>query len=148
MDPLLLHEAWRMLYNNNQTHIIHIMGLVGYTIAAASGALICWHPSLLSLRFSKTHKLWSSKATFTMAFFTTVNHNYNHKQRTLKHRNTQIGSKSTIHNSQTITLWNSLLSKVLFPKRSAKIIDGSEKGKCQLAFEIQNLRVFEKRGNM
>lgn len=41
MDPLLLHEAWLMLYHNNQTHIIHIMGLVGYTIAAASDALIC-----------------------------------------------------------------------------------------------------------
>ena len=32
MNPVLLHEAWRMLYNNNQTHIIHIIGLVGYPI--------------------------------------------------------------------------------------------------------------------
>ena len=49
------------------------------------------------LRFSKTDELWSSKATFTIAFFTAVNHNCDHKQRTLKHRNTQNGSKSTNH---------------------------------------------------
>ena len=30
-----------------------------------------------------------------MAIFAAPNHNYNHKQRTLKHRNTQNGSKST-----------------------------------------------------
>ena len=35
-------------------------------------------------------------------------------------------------------------SKVLFPKRSAKKIDGSEKCKHQLAFELQNSCVFEK----
>ena len=28
------------------------------------------------------------------------------------------------------------------------MIEGSEKYKCQLAFELQNLRVFEKRSNM
>ena len=38
-------------------------------------------------------------------------------------------------------------SKLLFPNRSAKIIDGSEKGKGQLAFEPQNSRVYEKRSN-
>ena len=34
------------------------------------------------LRFSKTHELWSSKASFTIVFFTAVSHNffyYNHK---------------------------------------------------------------------
>ena len=28
------------------------------------------------LRFSKTHELWSSKASFTIVFFTAVNHNF------------------------------------------------------------------------
>ena len=45
-------------------------------------------------------ELWSLKVAFTIAFFTAVNHNYDHKQRTLKHRNTQNGSKSTNHKSQ------------------------------------------------
>ena len=50
------------------------------------------------LRFSQTCELWSSKAAFTIAFFTDVNHNYDHKQRTLKHRNTQNGSNPPITN--------------------------------------------------
>ena len=58
--------------------------------------------------------------------------------------NTQNGSKSTNHRSQTMTFWI-CVSKVLFPKRSAKMIGGSEKRKCQLAFELQSSRVFEKR---
>ena len=33
----------------------------------------------------------------------------------------------------------------MFPKRSAKMIDGSERRKRQLAFELQSSRVFEKR---
>ena len=37
------------------------------------------------------------------------------------------------------------LSKVLFPKRSAKMIDGTGKLKRQLAFELHSSRVFEKR---
>ena len=37
------------------------------------------------------------------------------------------------------------LSKVLFPKRSAKMVDGSKKRKRQLAFELQSSRVLEKR---
>ena len=40
---------------------------------------------------------------FTIAFFAAVNHNYDHKQQTLKHRNTQNGSKSINHKSQTMT---------------------------------------------
>ena len=43
--------------------------------------------------------------------------------------------------SQTMIFWTYL---VLCPKSSAKMIDGSEKWKCQLAFELQNLHVFEK----
>ena len=48
-----------------------------------------------------------------------------------------------IHQSQTMTFWTRF-SKVLFPKISAKMIDGSETLKRQLAFELQNSRVFEK----
>ena len=57
------------------------------------------------LRFSKTREYWSSKAAFTITFFVAVNHIYDHKQRTLKHRNTQSSSKSTNHKSQTVTFW-------------------------------------------
>ena len=81
---------------------------------------------------------------FTIAFFAAVNHNYDHKQRTLQHRNTPNGSESTNHRSQTMTFWTRL-SKVLFPRRSAKMNDSSEQHKRQLAFEVQNSRVFEKR---
>ena len=54
------------------------------------------------LGFSQTCELLSSKADFTIAFSPAVNHNYDHRQRTLKHRNTQNGSKSTNHQSQTM----------------------------------------------
>ena len=37
--------------------------------------------------------------------FAAVNRNYDHKQRTLKHRKTQNGSESTNHRSQTMTFW-------------------------------------------
>ena len=59
---------------------------------------------------------------------------------------TQNGSKSTNHRSQTLT-FGARLSKVLFPKRSVKMIDGSEKRKRQLVFELQSSRVYEKRSN-
>ena len=41
------------------------------------------------------------KVAFTIAFFAAVNLNYDHKQRTLKRKNTQNGSKSTNHKLQT-----------------------------------------------
>ena len=63
----------------------------------------------------------SSKAAFTITFFAAVCHHYDHKQRTLKHRKSQNGSKSTYHKSQTMTFWT-LWSKLVFPKRSAKMI--------------------------
>ena len=46
-----------------------------------------------------------------------------------------------------MTFWTRL-SKVLFPKRSAKMIDDREKRKCHLAFELQSSLVFEKRSNL
>ena len=95
------------------------------------------------LRFSQTRELLSSKAAFTIAFFAAVNHNYNnHKQRTLKHRKSQKGSKSTDRRSQTMTFWTRI-SKVLFPKRSAKIIGRSEKSKRQLVLNVK-VRMFLK----
>ena len=51
------------------------------------------------LCFSKTHEFCISKAAFTISFFAAVSHNYDHKQWTLKHRNTQNRSKSTYHKS-------------------------------------------------
>ena len=60
--------------------------------------------------------------------------------------NTQNGSKPTNHRSQTMTFWNRL-SKVLFLKRSTRMIDGSEKCKRQLAFRLQSSHVLEKRSN-
>ena len=43
-----------------------------------------------------------------------------------------------------MTFW-AHLSKVLFRKRFTEMIDGSEKSKRQLTFELQSSRVFEKR---
>ena len=79
------------------------------------------------LCFSKTCELWSSKAAFTKLLFFD---NY--------------GSKSIIHKQ-----WPFEAFEVnLFPKKSTKMIDGSEKCKHQLAFELQNSRVFEKRSKV
>ena len=88
--------------------------------------------------------MWIRSIVFTIAFSAAISHNYDHKQGILKHRNKQNGSKVTNHRSQTMT-FSTHLSKVLFPKRSAKMIDSSEKRKLQLAFELQSTRVFEKR---
>ena len=94
------------------------------------------------LRFSQTCELSSSKAAFTIAFFAAANHNYDHKQRTLKRRNTQNGSKSTNHQSQSMTFWTRI-SKVLFPKRSAKMIDCSENANTNWLLNFR-IRVFLK----
>ena len=78
------------------------------------------------LCFSETCELWSSKAAFTIVCFD----NYR--------------SKSSNHKQ-----WHFKPFEVnLFPKKSTKMIDGSEKHKHQLAFELQNLRVFEKRSKV
>ena len=94
------------------------------------------------LRFSKTCKLWSSQLRFLLPSI--IQCNYDHKQQTLKHRNTQNGSKSTNLKSQTMTYWTRW-SKLLSPKGSAEVINSSENSiKRQLAFELQNLHVYEK----
>ena len=54
------------------------------------------------------------KVAFTIAFYAAVNHFYNHKQQTMKHRNTQNGSKSTKNRSQIMTFWTRLSVKFFF----------------------------------
>ena len=81
-------------------------------------------------------KIWSSEAAFTIiAFFAAINHNNDHKQQILKHRNAQNALKSTNQKSQTTT-FRTRWSICLFPKRSAEMIDSSEKCKRQLALEL------------
>ena len=46
---------------------------------------------------------------------------------------------------QMCFLLPSIISKLLFRKMFTKMIDSSKKHKCQLAFELQNSCVFEKR---
>ena len=45
-----------------------------------------------------------------------------------------------------MTFWTRL-SKVLFPKRFVKMIDGSKKPKREFPFELQSSRVFEELSN-
>ena len=66
-------------------------------------SLVCTDTCKMSLEHAPGAKPFV--CAFTIAFFAAVNHNYDHKQRTLKHRNTQNGSKSTNHKSQSITVW-------------------------------------------
>ena len=57
-----------------------------------------------SLFYCAFHKHVNSKVQkLPLQFFATVNQNYNHKQRTVKHRNTLNGLKSTNHKLQTMT---------------------------------------------
>ena len=63
-------------------------------------------PRSLTVIYCAFHKHANSKVQkppSQFAFFAAVNHNYDHKQRTLKHRNSQNGSKSTNHESETMT---------------------------------------------
>ena len=54
-------------------------------------------------------------------------------QNKLETRNKQNGSKSTKHESQTKTFWTHA-NKHVFPKRSVKMIDGTEKPQIPLKF--------------
>ena len=51
----------------------------------------------LTALFKILRTLKFKTAAFKIVFFATVNHNYDHKQRTLKHRNTQYRSKFINH---------------------------------------------------
>lgn len=99
------------------------------------------------LRFSQTCKLKSSKAAFTITFFAALNHNYDHKQRTLKHRNTRNGLKSTNDKSQTMT-FEPVKVKFCFLRVPWRWLVAATKPNHQLAFELQNSHVCEKRSNM
>ena len=59
-------------------------------------------------------------------------HNYDHKQRSYAERHKEDRNPPITNH------------KLLFPQSSAKMIDGSEVRKRQLAFELQNLRFFQK----
>ncbi len=68
------------------------------------------------------------KTQLTIAFFAAVNHNYGDSQRTMKDRNKKKWIE--IYQSQLTnsTYWPEW-SELLFPERSAKMIDGSKKRK-------------------
>ena len=58
------------------------------------------------MKTSSFKHTWTLKCKSTNASsFAAANHNYDHKLRTLKHRNTQDGSISSTHKSQTMTFW-------------------------------------------
>ena len=65
----------------------------------------------------------------------------------LETRNKQNGSKSTNHESQTMTFWTRA-SKHVFPKRSFKMIDGTEKPKIASKFATRTARYNEFRYNI
>ena len=93
---------------------------------------IVFGDSDITALFKNTRTLKFKSHLHNWAFFTAVNHNYDHKHT----------KQIEIHQSQITNddLLNPL-SKLLFPKMT----DGSEKSKRQLAFEPQDSRVYEKR---
>ena len=139
---------YNLPYNCHITVVAKVVGiiifwLVSFLIISNCTFLTLWQKFLCCmwlivilglLDSSKTRKLWSSKAAFTIAFSAAVNHDYDHKQWTLKQKkHTQNRLKSTNHKSLTMIFWTHW-GKLLFPKRSAKMIDGSKKRKHQLPF--------------
>ena len=72
------------------------------------------HPALSLTALFTNMRTLKLKATFTIAFFAAVNHNYDQKQRTLKHRNSQNGLKSTSQKSQSMTFWTRFKVKFCF----------------------------------
>ena len=88
------------------TFVVPLKGQVHGVVHWSQSKLSLWLTKKGGLvSFSKTHKLWSSKAPFTNVFFAAFNHNYYNKQWMLKQINTQNGSKSTNHKSRTMTFW-------------------------------------------
>ena len=76
--------------------------------------------------------------------FTAVNDNYDHKQRTLKHKTDQ---NPPIANHRPWPIGRVDVQFCFLRLRSVKMIDGSEKRNHQLAFELQSSHVCEKRSN-
>ena len=82
--------------------------------------------------FFKNTRTLKFKSCLRNCVFGYRQHNYDHKQRTYEEtHNADRNPPITNH-------------KLLFSKRSAKMIDSSEVRKRQLAFELQNSRAFEK----
>ena len=97
---------------------------------------ICNNNNYYLLCFSKTQPL--SQLHFSLpSIITTITSN--------EPRNT--GTHKTDRNSPITNHKPWPFEPVLFPERSSKMIDGSEKCKHQLTFEIWNSRVFEKCSN-
>ena len=65
-----------------------------------------------------------------------------HKTTNLETRNKQNGSKSTNHESQAVTFWTRASNHV-FPKRSAKMIDGTGKTRNPSKRETTNFAITE-----
>ena len=57
--------------------------------------------SLVTALFNNMQTL-NFKRQLTVVFFAAVNHNYDHREQTLEHRNLQSRSKCTNHKSQTM----------------------------------------------
>ena len=79
-------------------------------------------------------------------FFTAVNHNYGDNWLTTKIQKPTNGSKSANHSARN-NLLTPLSKTFLFSKRSAAVIDGSEKRNGWLNFERQSPHVIERRSN-
>ena len=94
------------------------------------------HRAIFTVLFTKMWTL-KFKSHPRNCFFTAVNHNYNCKQQTLRHRKTQNRLKSPITNHKP---WPFEPIKVnfCFPKRSIKMIDGSEKHNQTISIAVQD----------
>ena len=97
-------------------------------------------PPLTLLRLSQT----CATLKFSIAFFTAINHNYDHKQRTLKHKTDR---NAPIANHRPWPIERVDVQFCFLRLRSVKMIDGSEKRIHQLAFELQSSHVCKKRSN-
>ena len=103
--------------------------------------IFCWRKEAdvaLFLQVSRMRQIIKiCEANLTIVHYSP---NWGRSQRTnLETRNQQNWSKSTNHESQTMTFWTRA-SKHVFPKRSAKMIDGTEKPKiCKTHSAIQRI---------
>ena len=90
-----------------------------------------WVLIMITALFTNTPTLKFNSCLHNCAFGCRQ-HNYDHKQRSYAERHKEDRNPPITNH------------KLLFPLSSAKMIDGSEVRKRQLAFELQNLRFFQK----
>ena len=101
------------------------------------------HPSL----YCAFHKHANSKVQkpfSQLRFFTAVNHNYDHKQRTSKHKTDR---NPPIANHRPWPIERVDVQFCFLRLRSVKMIDGSEKRNHQLAFELQSSHVWSSKAS-